>query len=95
MIAGIAGLIFLWANRVFFTLLFLISFSIYRRRVPDQNQKFALNNMLISAWQIAGTFVLVDIYRASPFHLLWWYPTGWFIVLAGMMLTRALRRPSA
>lgn len=88
----VGGLIFLWANRVFFTLLFLVSISVYVRSAPkNQGGGYAINNMIISAWQIAGTFVLVDIYRLSPFHLFWWYPAGWLIVSAGTMLGRVLR----
>ena len=95
MIVHVAGLIFLWANRVFFTLVLLVSMKVYFRRAQGPNKSYALNNIVISTWQIVGTFLFLDVFQRSPFNLLWWYPAGWLVLTIARTIGTDIRRWSA
>jgi hypothetical protein len=69
------ALIFLWANRVFFTAVIL--FAPAALRTGRVGRSAVTTYIGISLWQIAGTFVIPDVWHRSSFHLLWWYPVGW------------------
>jgi hypothetical protein len=76
----IAGLIFLWANRLYCVAMIVYGARGIPRSDPGPMRSTAVNVTLIAIWQLAGTYLLVDVHAMNPFHLLWWYPAGWALL---------------
>jgi hypothetical protein len=76
----IAGLIFLWANRLYCVAMMVHGARVIPKSGPGPMRSTAVNVTLIAIWQLLGTYLLVDVLGMNPFHLLWWYPAGWALL---------------
>jgi hypothetical protein len=88
----IAGLIFLWANRLYCVARMVHGARVILRSGPGPMRSTAVNVTLIAIWQLFGTYLLVDVLGMNPFHLLWWYPVGWAILAIFEAIATDVRR---
>jgi hypothetical protein len=88
----ITGLIFLWANRLYCVAMIVYGARRIPRSDPGPMRSMAVNVTLIAIWQLVGTYLLVDVLGMNPFHLLWWYLTGWALLTIIRAISRDVER---
>jgi hypothetical protein len=91
----IAGLIFLWANRLYCVAMMVHGARVIPRSGPGPMRSTAVNVTLVAIWQLFGTYLLVDVLGMNPFHLLWWYPAGWALLTVIRAIGINVRRLAA
>ncbi len=84
---AIAATVFLWANRIVFTMVLLYPRRYNRTMVPSSYDR---NARIIAGWQIVGSFIIPGILKMSPFHLAWWYMAGWALLTVIIMIAKAI-----
>jgi hypothetical protein len=90
----IAGLIFLWANRLYSAAMIIYGARVLSRNDSGPMRRTAVNITLIAVWQLVGTYLLVDVRGMNPFNLLWWYPAGWLVLTIARAIGTEIRRLS-
>ena len=90
----VAGLIFLWANRLYCAAMIIHGARGIPRSGRGPMRSTAVNVTLIAIWQLAGTYLLVDVRGMNPFNLLWWYPAGWLVLTIAKAIGTEIHRVS-
>ncbi len=85
------SLIFLWANRVYFTATLVMGLQHWRRATDQREYNDGQAKSLVSAWQIIGTFIFAAK-GMSAFHLIWWYALGWIVYSIYFQISLVIRR---